>query len=130
MQELVDFEPKTDSQRALYPIMINDASAFWQNRQTRISMAQNGVPTVEWVVLICGAVITVAFTYFFGLQNVKLQLVMTAMVAMLIALNLILLLLFAYPFSGDLCVQDEPFANLQELFQSMTGTKQPAAEKQ
>jgi hypothetical protein len=125
MQELVDFEPQTDSQRTLYSTMINDASTFWQNRQSRISIAQNGVPAVEWIVLVLGAAITVAFTYFFGLQNVKLQIIMTAMVAMLIALSLILLLLFAYPFSGDLCVQDEPFANLQELFQSIT---KPAAE--
>lgn len=129
MQDLVDFEPKTDSQRTLYSTMVNDASAFWQHRQRRVSMAENGVPTVEWVVLICGAMITVSFTYFFGLPNVKLQTIMTAMLAALIALNLILLLLFAYPFSGDLAVQNQPFSNLQGIFQSMSqSADKPAAQ--
>lgn len=49
------------------------------------------------------------FTFFFGLENLKLQVAMTAMVAMLISLNLYLVLLFGYPFSGDIRIGSEAF---------------------
>lgn len=121
MTSLMDLEPKTERERQVYPQLISEASQFWQNRQARISMAEKGIPAVEWVVLISGAIITIFFTYFFALEHIGLQLLMTVMVAVLIALNFTLLLLFAYPFSGDLSVQAHPFESIRELFNGHTG---------
>ena len=67
--------------------------------------------------------ITVFFTFFFALQHTGLQIMMTAMVAMLIALNLTLVLLFAYPFKGDVSVQADSFKLIQNIF------KEPAAAR-
>src|SRR6516225_3121891 len=33
MQALMDFEPKTENEKALYPQMVQEASEFWQNRE-------------------------------------------------------------------------------------------------
>jgi hypothetical protein len=119
MSSLMDFEPKTQSEQLVYPKLVDEASQFWQNRASRISMAENGMPAIEWAVLIAGALITVSFTYFFVLEHLRLQILMTSMVAMLISLNLTLLLLFAYPFSGELAVQNGPFNSVQKLFSSV-----------
>jgi hypothetical protein len=116
MKALIDCEPKNEVERDLYPQMVQEASQFWQNRQTRIEMAQRGVPAVEWATLIVGAFMTVLFTYFFGLENTWLQVVMTSMVAMLIAMVFTLYLLFAFPFSGDLAVQADEFKQVKTIF--------------
>src|SRR5262249_8280537 len=118
MQALIDYDPKTDTQKDLYPQMIQEASQFWQNRQARIGMARKGVPAVEWATLIAGALITVLFTYLFGLENTGLQLIMTSMVAMLIALVLTLFVLFAFPFGGDLSIQADTFKQIEEIIDS------------
>jgi len=115
-QSLVDFEPVTENQKAIYPQMISDASDVWQNRRSRTNMAVHGVPEVEWVTIIFGGIITVFFTFFFGLENLKLQIAMTAMVAMLISLNIYLILLFGYPFSGDLKIPTDAFRLNQGIF--------------
>lgn len=116
MEKLMDFEPKTENEKALYPQMVQEASQFWQSRQARISMADKGIPLVEWITLVVGAVITIFFTYFFGMQNLRLQMIMVGMVATLIALNLALVLMFAYPFSGDLSIQDGAFKSVLGIF--------------
>lgn len=116
MRALITFEPKTENEKALYPQLVQEASQFWQNRQMRVDMAARGLPPLEWITLLFGAVITIFFTYFFGLENVKLQIVMTAMVTMLIALNLVLVLFFARPFSGDMSVQADSFRLIQGIF--------------
>ncbi|MBX9686693.1 MAG: DUF4239 domain-containing protein [Candidatus Obscuribacterales bacterium] len=116
MEALIDFEPKSENEKALYPQMVEEASQFWQNRQARISMAVKGVPVAEWCALIFGAILIVFFTFLFWLENLRLQMLMTALVSMLIALNLCLLLLFAYPFSGDLAVAADSFKNLKQIF--------------
>jgi len=118
MAALIDFEPQTENQKALYPQMLQEASQLWQSRQARINIALKGVPAIEWTVLIAGAVITVFFTYFFGLEDLKLQLIMTAMVAMLISLNLMLVLYFGYPFGGSMSIQTDSFKSVQRIFKS------------
>ena len=109
-------EPKTENEKIIYTQLIQEASQFWQNRQARINIATRGLPLAEWITLLTGAVILVLFTYLFGLENVRLQIIMTALMAALISLNLIMLLLFAYPFSGDLALAPDAFKSLQEIF--------------
>lgn len=119
MQALMDFEPRTENEKALYPQMVQEASQFWQNREARITIAKTGLPALEWAALIAGAVITVFFTFFFVVENVAMQLAMTVMVAFLVSLNLMLLLMFAYPFSGDTGLGNDAFASVQEILKTV-----------
>jgi len=116
LKALLDFRPTTETEKMLYPQMLQEGTQFWQNRHSRIGIAEKGVPIVEWVVLIIGAITTIFFTYFFGLEDIRLQLIMTSMIAMLIALNLMLLLFFGYPFRGDLSVKTDAFRSVQAIF--------------
>jgi hypothetical protein len=61
--------------------------------------------------------VTVTFTYFFRLDSFKVQLTLTGLVALLIALNLYLVVLFSNPFSGDLHVEPEPFQRDLGIFE-------------
>jgi hypothetical protein len=115
MQSLIDFEPKTENEKALYPQMVSEAREFWQHRQARISMAERGIPFVEWLALIAGAVVIVIFSYLFGLENIWIQILMTSMISLVISLSLTLILLFATPFRGDLSVQSAAFNALDYI---------------
>lgn len=109
MRVLRDWEPATESEKAIYAVALTAASDFWNARRLRILACQRVIPPLEWFTVILGGVITVVLTYFLVLDDVRIQVALTAMVAVLIALNIFLILMFAYPFSGDLHVSSEGF---------------------
>lgn len=117
LEDITSFEPKTQNQQALYPMLVQSAMTLWDCRCDRINVARQGIPVIEWATLIIGGVITVFFTYFFGLDSIKIQTVMVGMVTVLISLNLYLFMLFAYPFSGDVCIRPEPFDIDKSIFE-------------
>lgn len=123
MREVMSVEPVTENQKAIYQVAIQEACQMWDSRRARTNLAQYGVPGVEWMVLILGGVVTVVFTYFFGLESFLAQTLMTFMVSFLISLNLYLVVLFGSPFSGDLHVGSEAFKVDQLIFENQLGMK-------
>jgi len=121
IKEVSDFEPVTENQKAIYPILLQETCQVWDNRRARTNISQYGVPNVEWAVLIIGGIVTVVFTYFFGLENARAQIAMTAMVSLLISLNLYLVVLFGAPFSGDLAVGVDAFKVDKQIFENQLG---------
>ena len=65
----------------------------------RVIVCQRGIPPLEWCVVILGGIVTVALTYFLVLEDLRIQVALTAMVAVVIALNIYLILMFGYPFA-------------------------------
>ncbi len=85
---VTSFEPKGEREQAICSSMLAAAGDLWNSRRLRTSHGVNVVPTLEWVVLICGGIITVVFTYFFRLQRwAARQVAMTGMVSTVIALQ-------------------------------------------
>ena len=103
------FDPKTNKEQEIYAAQIEALCEFWNCRRTRINTAAHGLPALEWFVLIVGGIITIAFTYFFKLEHLRIQIIMTVMVASMIALCLFLVLMFGYPYSGELKVDPSNF---------------------
>jgi hypothetical protein len=126
MKEVMSFEPVSENQKAIYPIAVQEACQVWDYRRARTNMAQHGIPVVEWVVLIIGAIVTIVFTYFFGLSDARAQMAMTAMVSLLISLNMYLVILFGAPFSGDLQVSPDAFRVDKLIFDNQLGYKPDA----
>jgi hypothetical protein len=106
---LNDFEPKTEAEKAVFPLLLEQIRSLWDYRRERSSTAQYGIPLVEWFVLIVGGVVTVIFAGLFNAENTNLQRLLTAMAALIIGLNLYLVSLFGYPFAGELSVSNRPF---------------------
>lgn len=121
VRTIEEFDPVSEREKALYPALVQEGLSLWDNRRARIITATNGIPAVEWFVVIAGGVVTTIFTYFFGLNSLKSQLVMTALVAVLISLNVYLVLLFGYPYAGDLKVMPEAFEVDRTIFLRQIG---------
>ena len=117
--EIADVEPTTENLKAVYPLLLEQGMELRDQRRMRTTIATHGLPVIEWIVLCLGAIVTVTFTYFFRLDSFKVQLTLTGLVALLIALNMYLVVLFGNPFSGDLHVETEPFQTDLEIFERL-----------
>jgi len=108
-RSLDDFEPRTEAEKTVYPAILEQMRQLWDARRDRGRVAEFGIPTVEWVTLILGAAVTVFFAGLFSVANLRLQAVITGLLALVIGLNLYLMSLYGYPFAGELTVSKRPF---------------------
>jgi hypothetical protein len=62
-------------------------------------------------VLILGGVITIGFTFFFGVESLWHHALMVSALAVLIALSLLVILTLNLPYTGDVSVKPEAMHN-------------------
>lgn len=115
---ITHYDPKTERQIALHQQLTTEICSMTQNRRTRIVSASHGINPLMWTVLNAGAALTVVFTYFFGVTNLKVQVLMTFLVSLAISLNVFLVFVFSNPFMGDFAVQPDSFRLDQMIFRS------------
>jgi hypothetical protein len=63
-------EPQTEADQELYAEGLDQVEQLADARRMRLVAAEEGLPTVLWVVLVSGGMAVVAFTYFYGLENI------------------------------------------------------------
>jgi len=103
------FKPKEDCHNNLQQKMLDTVSQLSDARRVRLYAMHNGLPISLWVVLFAGGIATLSFTYLFGIKSMRLQVLMTAIVSVVICLNMFLLASFDDPFSGDVMVHPSAF---------------------
>lgn len=81
-----------------------------QTRRVRLAAAEGAIPGVLWTVLFGGAVVTIIFTFFFGTKNLRAQVLMAGMLALLIWSELLITVVIDKPFTGSIKVSPEPLA--------------------
>lgn len=87
---------------------------FADARRDRLLYARVGLPSIVWIFLIASGVVTIAFSYFFGLRQIASQLLMTAALAGTIGAALLLIAEMQTPFSGSVSVPPYGFIQLIE----------------
>src|SRR5215212_753739 len=115
---ILGLDPPTDAQKVLYSQarynqVLDQLHGLGDARRERLLAAGEGLPTILWVVLILGGVITIAFTYLFGLENTVVHTLMVASLALTISLSLFTVVALNHPFQGD--VRIHPAALEQDL---------------
>jgi hypothetical protein len=101
------YEPSGARETALYDKMLDAVQQVNDERRMRLLASREGIPPLMWGVLIGGAVVTVLFTYFFGIKNLRAQLAMTALYVISIGFVLFLVAAVEYPYSGTVDVKPE-----------------------
>jgi hypothetical protein len=99
-----------------YNQLLEQLHGLGDARRERLLDAQEGIPTILWVVMIVGGVITVGFTYLFGLENTLVHTLMVAALAMIISLSLLTVAALDYPFKGDVRVHPVAFEQVLDRF--------------
>lgn len=113
---LIAFQPTDPNMQAIRQKCFEEMSDLGDNRRKRVISALHGVSPVLWTSLIVGAFLTVSFMYFFGVHSLRGHLLMTGIVAASISMNVYLVYLFGYPFSGAYRLQPEGFMADRAMF--------------
>lgn len=100
-------QPRSPTQTQLVSAAITDLGRMSEDRRTRLIDSTAEVPASLWVVLIAGAVITIGFVYFLGIERFAPQAAMVAALGSIIALSLFVILTLDLPFTGGVSVKPD-----------------------
>jgi Na+/proline symporter len=114
---ILGLDPPTGAQQVRYNQVLEQLHALGDARRERLLAASEGLATILWVVLIGGALITIAFTYLFGLDNTVVHTLMVAALAMILSASLFTVAALGYPFKGDVRIHPAAFEQVLERFQ-------------
>jgi Protein of unknown function (DUF4239) len=114
---ILGLDPPTGAQQVRYNQVLEQLHALGDARRERLLAANEGLAPILWVVLIGGGVITIAFTYLFGLDNTVVHTLMVAALAMILSLSLFTVAALDYPFKGDVRIHPAAFEQVLERFQ-------------
>ena len=107
------FTPQNEHERLWYTQSLTRLNQLGDHRRLRLlSSRSGGIPAVMWGVLIGAGAITIGFSYLFGTKNTGAQTLMTAGLAMTIALVLPSILALEQPFAGITRVEPGAFDQL------------------
>lgn len=112
-----EMDEKSIPNRELYAESLRRLNNLAEYRRLRIFAGNNTVPSVIWFVLLVGGVTAVAYTYFFGMKNIKAQYMMTTALTVTITLILFLIYILDHPFTGTSKVSMEPLKEVMEIMQ-------------
>jgi Na+/melibiose symporter-like transporter len=108
---------------ALVSEILHQLDTITEMRRARLSAAVGLVPGLIWPILFGGAVITIAYTFFFGSQNLGAQTLMTGMLSLIIFSGLLTAIVIDKPFAGVVKVTPHALARVLEDFGSMPGDR-------
>ena len=98
------YAPQNPTEEAFYTDSIRRLNDLQAARSDRLEASDSQLPSILWGVLLGGAIITIGFTYFFGVPNLRAHALMVAALAAIISLTLFLVLSLDLPFSGGIAV--------------------------
>jgi hypothetical protein len=106
---VLDMQPQDPKEVALYQCMIQKLDDFGEGRRDRVLYMENALPPVIWTFLVLFGVVTVAFTYLFGMPRLIPQMIITVALAATIACTLFIIWEMQTPFSGAVLISDRAF---------------------
>ncbi len=100
----------------LYRESISKLNNFMDARLSRQFNSWEHLGSMMWTLLIVGAAITVGFMYFFGLENLRIQMVMTALLTGYLAFMLFLVFSMDNLFKGPEGIKPVDLEQVMNLF--------------
>jgi hypothetical protein len=113
---LLSAQPSSPRGTAVFPEILRQLDVITLARNARLIAAEGIVPAVIWPVLFGGAIVTIAFTFFFGTKNLRAQTAMTVLLSLLIFSELLIIIAVDYPFTGPIQVEPTAFARVLAEF--------------
>ena len=111
---LVNFEPMTEGQKALLAEAYREFDRIVELGRIRLQSVTAGLPGPLWSVVLVGAFLNIAVTWFFDMRSRSMHMWMTAMFSCLLGLLVFLLAAMESPFRGEISVGPEAFKLVYE----------------
>jgi Protein of unknown function (DUF4239) len=103
------FEPVTESQKILHGETLRAYNHMIEARRMRLDAVNTGLPGVMWAMVIIGAFISLTASFFFKVEDARLQKILVMLLAVFIGLVIFMILALDRPFRGDLGLPPEPY---------------------
>ena len=107
-----NFIPKNETQKTFFIESVKKLNDSGEFRRWRVVKAQENIQPLLYFILIVGGFLTIAFTCFFGTENFVPQIIMSSMLAMMIALALFAIIALDCPFTGNISIKPDVFRNV------------------
>lgn len=117
--DCASFKPQNEVQHNIDQKMLDVVSTFGDCRRLRLYALHTGLPAVLWGVLIAGGAATIGFTYLFRINDPIVQMLMTALLSLIVCLNMFLLACYADPFAGEVAVHPTSFLVDRDIFKKI-----------
>lgn len=88
---------------------IDQLDVINQSRGMRLLFYDDDLPSVVWIVIYLGCVITIGFSYFFGSNVFRAQEIMCASFSILLGMTILAIIELAHPYQGVVTISNEPF---------------------
>jgi Protein of unknown function (DUF4239) len=108
-----DYKPSDSRQELLVAKSFDEVAEVSDARAMRYMYYSENLPDMIWMVIYVGLLITVGFSYFFGLETFKSQALMCAVFSGLLGLTILAILELAHPYQGTQTVSVAPFLYAQ-----------------
>jgi hypothetical protein len=134
---ITEFQPHGEGQDACYAQALTSMTQFSDARRPRTLSAKHVVSPMLWTVLLTGAVLTVVFTYFFWIESAATQYALTALVALFLSLDLLLIRSYENPYRREHLLKESTFNYKRNVFSDSSyktdspphNPSQPSAER-
>ena len=107
--DLVVYKPLDPRESLLVDKSLDQMSQLNDARRLRYVYYSDDLPSVVWIVIYVGSVITIGFSYFFGTRNYYAQALMCGTFAGLIGLTILAISELATPYQGAVHVSSDAF---------------------
>ena len=106
------YQPKTVTEQSFFDESVRKLNSFRELRRQRLMDSRTGIEPLLWFVLVGGAVATISFTFLFGAEDVKAQIIMVVILSAMISLILFTIMELDYPFTGAVSISSGPFKEM------------------
>jgi hypothetical protein len=102
------FTPSDSRQSVVADKSYDELQHIGEDRALRYMYGKEDFPSVVWLVIYAGLIITIGFSYFFGLETFPSQALMCGIFSSLLGLTILAILELAHPYQGAVVVSDAP----------------------
>ncbi|WP_321956296.1 bestrophin-like domain [Paraburkholderia bannensis] len=111
---LADYEPSKTAQAVYMRESLGELNKLYDIRRQRLSAAENGLEPAVWAIVLLGTVLTIGFTFLFGMPSLRMHMVMTGGVTAAAMLVLVLIIALDWPFRGEVQASPSMFKRVAE----------------
>jgi hypothetical protein len=110
----MSFEPTTERQKILAAEAYKAFNDLVESRRGRLNTVTTEMPGPLWTLVIAGAIICIAVSWFFHTASFSIHVWMTTLLSVLLGLIIFLIAVLDNPYRGKLSVTPEPLEHVYE----------------
>lgn len=109
---ITEMKPADSGETNVQASLLQQVDQLGDCRNSRLLTAKVTFDPYIWGAIIGGGFILIIFTYFFGVEKFAVQALMTGLLTIVLAINLMIIALYDAPYSGDVKVSSQAYSTV------------------